>query len=94
MTVPSLEASDKAAWAALPDPARAHAVLGPGHRNDVRALAISSDDLLIASVANGEVKVWNRRTGKCVRTISETGYGLCCTWLPGDKHVSRRLAMR
>lgn len=59
----------------------------PGHRTDVRALAVSSDDTLIASAANGSVKIWNRLTTKCVRTMEEGGYALCCEFLPGDRHV-------
>lgn len=83
-SLPSPEAS-KEIVAATP-PARLHAIRMQGHRTDVRALAVSSDDQLVVSASNGEVKIWNRRTGRCLRTM-ETGYALCCQWLPGDKHV-------
>ncbi|KAK6352265.1 hypothetical protein TWF730_009096 [Orbilia blumenaviensis] len=58
----------------------------PGHRTDVRALSLSSDDSLLASASNGSLKIWNVRTGTCVRTF-ECGYALCCAFLPGDKIV-------
>lgn len=57
-----------------------------GHRSDVRAVCISSDDLLIATVGKGEAKVWNARTRQCVRT-SLCGFGLCCAFAPGDRHL-------
>jgi U3 small nucleolar RNA-associated protein 12 len=59
---------------------------GAGHRSDVRALALSSDDALCASVSAGCVKVWNPATGACMRTM-EAGYGLCALFAPGNKHV-------
>ncbi|KAM0754199.1 WD40 repeat-like protein [Meredithblackwellia eburnea MCA 4105] len=57
-----------------------------GHRSDVRALAVSSDDVLLASASTGAVKIWNIKTTKCIRTL-ECGYALCCTFLPGDRHL-------
>jgi len=64
----------------------------PGHRNDIRSICLSSDDNLVASVSNGQLKVWNRRTLNCVRTIEDVGYGLCAEFLPGDHHVSSSYA--
>jgi len=58
----------------------------PGHRTDIRALSISSDDKMLASAANGSLKIWNIRTSTCIRTF-ECGYALCCAFLPGDKVV-------
>lgn len=60
---------------------------GPGHRSDVRALALSTDDSLCLSTSNSGVKVWNPRTGACLRTISEVGYGLSAVFAPGNKHA-------
>jgi U3 small nucleolar RNA-associated protein 12 len=57
-----------------------------GHRNDVRALALSSDDRMLASASSGGLKIWNVRTQNCLRTL-ECGYALCCAFLPGDKIV-------
>lgn len=67
-----------------PDYNRALAVELPGHRTDIRALSISSDDKMLASAANGSLKIWNIRTQACIRTF-ECGYALCCAFLPGDK---------
>ena len=63
----------------------------PGHRNDIRALALSSDDRMLASAssgksANGGLKIWNVRTQNCLRTL-ECGRALCAAFLPGDKIV-------
>lgn len=60
----------------------------PGHRSDVRAAALSTDDSLLATVCSaGQLKVWNVRTGRCVRTLAVSAYALCVTWLPGDRYV-------
>lgn len=58
----------------------------PGHRSDIRALAISSDDRMLASASAGLLKIWNVKTQSCLRTL-ECGQSLCCTFLPGDKIV-------
>jgi U3 small nucleolar RNA-associated protein 12 len=65
---------------------RALAVELPGHRADIRALALSSDDRMLATASNGGLKIWNIRTRGCIRTF-ECGYALCCAFLPGDKVV-------
>ncbi|KAI1490605.1 WD domain-containing protein [Biscogniauxia mediterranea] len=70
----------------VPDYERALSVDIPGHRTDIRALALSSDDRLLASTSNGSLKIWSMLTQKCGKTI-ECGYALCCTFLPGDKLV-------
>ncbi len=59
----------------------------PGHRTDIRALALSSDNALLASASRNELKVWNVSTRRCLQTIS-TGFGLCCSFLPGDRLLS------
>lgn len=55
-----------------------------GHRSDVRACALSSDDTQLITAANGSTKVWNVRSGACLRTI-ECGYGLCAAFAPGNR---------
>lgn len=70
----------------LPDYMRPLSVELPGHRADVRSLALSSDDKMLASASNGSLKIWNVRTRSCIRTF-ECGYALCCSFLPGDKIV-------
>ncbi|RLL95487.1 hypothetical protein CFD26_102926 [Aspergillus turcosus] len=58
----------------------------PGHRTDIRSIALSSDDRMLASASNGSLKIWNVRTQSCLRTL-ECGYSLCSAFLPGDKIV-------
>jgi U3 small nucleolar RNA-associated protein 12 len=58
----------------------------PGHRTDIRSLALSSDDRMLASASNGSLKIWNVRTQTCLRTL-DCGYSLCSSFLPGDKIV-------
>jgi U3 small nucleolar RNA-associated protein 12 len=58
----------------------------PGHRTDIRSVALSSDDRMLATASNGSLKVWNVRTQSCLRTL-ECGYALCSAFLPGDKIV-------
>jgi U3 small nucleolar RNA-associated protein 12 len=70
----------------LPDYARPLSIELPGHRADIRSLALSSDDRMLASASNGSLKIWNVRTRNCIRTF-ECGYALCCSFLPGDKIV-------
>lgn len=65
---------------------RALSVEMPGHRTDIRSLALSSDDRMLSSASNGSLKVWNVRTQTCLRTL-ECGYALCSAFLPGDKIV-------
>jgi len=46
----------------------------PGHRSDVRAMALSPDDTLLASAdSSGILKIWNVRSGRCVRTFTGCG---------------------
>ncbi|KAI4145300.1 MAG: hypothetical protein LQ340_006332 [Diploschistes diacapsis] len=69
-----------------PDYERTFAVNMPGHRTDIRAMSLSSDDRMLASASNGNLKIWNVRTQTCIRTL-ECGYALCSAFLPGDKIV-------
>lgn len=62
---------------------RQYSVELAGHRADIRALSISSDERMVASASNGSLKVWNVRTHNCIRTF-ECGYALCASFLPGD----------
>ena len=70
----------------MPDYSRTLSVELPGHRADIRALSLSSDDRMLASASNGGLKIWNVRTSTCIRTF-ECGYALCVAFLPGDKIV-------
>ena len=53
-----------------------------GHRTDIRSMDISDDGKLLSTASNGELKVWNLTTKKCIRTFS-CGYALCSQMLPG-----------
>ncbi|KAJ2086741.1 beta transducin [Coemansia sp. RSA 986] len=70
----------------LADPSIVCAVEMPGHRSEPRALALSSDNELIASAANKSLRVWNAQTGSCIRTL-ECGTALCASFLPGDQFI-------
>ncbi|KAK0654389.1 WD repeat-containing protein 3 [Lasiodiplodia hormozganensis] len=85
-SVPTKERTKKASKDEPPEYSRSYSVELPGHRADVRSLALSSDDRMLASASNGSLKIWNIRTKQCLRTL-ECGYALCCAFLPGDKIV-------
>ncbi|CAM9454408.1 unnamed protein product [Scytosiphon promiscuus] len=57
-----------------------------GHRSDVRAVAISSDGSMVASVSHGLAKAWSSRTRQCVRS-APCGFGLTVAFAPGDRHL-------
>lgn len=61
-------------------------ILQHGHHTEVRAVAFSSDNLAIASGSGDTVKLWNRNTFACLRTIS-ADYALCTCFVPGDRHI-------
>ncbi|KAK4629458.1 hypothetical protein CLAFUW4_08391 [Fulvia fulva] len=82
----SHRAQEKTGSREAPDYSRSLAVELPGHRTDVRTLALSSDDRMLASASAGALKVWNLRTQSCLRTL-ECGQALCSAFLPGDRMV-------
>ncbi|TFY83811.1 hypothetical protein EWM64_g192 [Hericium alpestre] len=53
-----------------PEASRLYVLDLPGHRTDIRALALSSDDNLLASASNGSLKIWNMRTTAWDRHIA------------------------
>lgn len=63
------------------------AIMHPGHHSEVRSLAFSSDGLSIASGSSDSLKLWNRRSLACIRTVEQTGHILCLCFVPGDRHV-------
>ncbi|KAL7749168.1 beta transducin [Sorochytrium milnesiophthora] len=67
-------------------PTKTNSIELPGHRGDIRAVTLSSDDEMLASVGGGMVKVWNTRTGSCIRSM-ECGYALCCLFVPGNRYL-------
>lgn len=66
--------------------ALAYSITLPGHRSDIRSLALSSDAALVLSGSSDGAKIWNASTSAPIRTL-EGGYVTCCTFIPGDKHV-------
>ncbi|KAF8631619.1 hypothetical protein AX15_002361 [Amanita polypyramis BW_CC] len=70
-----------------PEASRVYSVNIPGHRTDVRTLCLSSDDQLLASASNGQLKVWNLKSLACIRTM-ECGHAICSVFLPGDRHIA------
>lgn len=85
-SVPTKQKEETSKSEEPPDYNRTFSVEMPGHRTDVRALCLSSDDRMLASASNGSLKIWNIRTQSCIRTL-ECGYALCAAFLPGDKIV-------
>ncbi|KNZ61285.1 hypothetical protein VP01_1426g3 [Puccinia sorghi] len=83
MSIPRPSTSTK--WESL-EAENLYKVVLPGHRTDIRTVCLSFDDQLLASGSNGSLKVWNLKTQKCIRTM-ESGYVLCGTWLPGNRHI-------
>uniref|UniRef100_A0A336KWX1 CSON000766 protein n=1 Tax=Culicoides sonorensis TaxID=179676 RepID=A0A336KWX1_CULSO len=77
----SLNYKDKNAEAALLRSISLH-----GHHTEVRTVAFSSDNLAIASGSGDTVKLWNRNTTACLRTVT-ADYALCTCFVPGDRHI-------
>lgn len=61
-------------------------IMAHGHRTDVRAVCFSSDNLAFVTVSGDSVKLWNRPTLACLRTVL-CGYALTVTFVPGDRHL-------
>ncbi|GBP40536.1 WD repeat-containing protein 3 [Eumeta japonica] len=60
----------------------------PGHNKDPRCVALSSDNLAILSASADAIKLWNRPSQVCIRTIPvPSGRPLCLCFAPGDRHA-------
>lgn len=57
-----------------------------GHHSEVRVVTFSSDNLALVTGSADSVKLWNRSSTTCLRTIS-TGYVNTLCVVPGDRHV-------
>lgn len=84
--IPTRESTKKSNSDEQTDYIRTFSLDMPGHRTDIRSIHLSSDDRMLASASNGALKIWNVKTGSCLRTL-ECGYALSCSFLPGDKIV-------
>ncbi|KPJ02709.1 WD repeat-containing protein 3 [Papilio xuthus] len=61
----------------------------PGHQKEPRCVAISSDNLAIISAAADSIKLWNRTSQACIRTIPvPCGRPCAVCFLPGDRHAA------
>lgn len=58
-----------------------------GHRSNVKVLAFSSDNLAIYTGGSESVKMWNRKTLHCIRTVETPNPVQCLCVVPGDRHV-------
>ncbi|KAK0303305.1 beta transducin [Friedmanniomyces endolithicus] len=85
-TLTTQRAQQKAQAKDAPECNRSLALDIPGHRTDIRSLALSSDDRMLASASAGQLKIWNLKTQSCLRTL-DCGQALCSTFLPGDRIV-------
>ncbi|KAM8976599.1 WD repeat-containing protein 3 isoform 2-T2 [Pelodytes ibericus] len=74
------------AAAGLAESARGSRLTIAGHRSDVRTLSFSSDNIAMLSASAEAVKIWNRSTLQCIRTMP-CEYALCSLFVPGDRHV-------
>ncbi|KAJ3662774.1 hypothetical protein Zmor_007103 [Zophobas morio] len=61
-------------------------IIHQGHHSEVRAVSFSNDNLAIVSGSAEAIKMWNRPSQACLRTVS-TGYILSTIFVPGDRHV-------
>ncbi|CAG5031848.1 unnamed protein product [Parnassius apollo] len=60
----------------------------PGHQKEPRCVAISSDNLAVLSAAADSVKLWNRTSQACLRSIPLAGGRPCSAcFAPGDRHA-------
>ncbi|KAG5679887.1 hypothetical protein PVAND_009424 [Polypedilum vanderplanki] len=69
-----------------PEPLLLHSISQQGHHTECRSICFSSDNLAIASGSGESLKLWNRNTLSCLRTV-ETDYILSTCFVPGDRHV-------
>ena len=58
----------------------------PGHRTDVRALCFSSDKIALASASGESLKIWNRGSQNCIRTMA-CDYALAILFATGDRNL-------
>ncbi|XP_058824102.1 WD repeat-containing protein 3 [Topomyia yanbarensis] len=68
------------------EPIALHTIRQQGHLSEVRSVTFSSDNLAIASGSAESLKLWNRASQSCLRTV-ETGYVVSTCFVPGDRHV-------
>lgn len=70
-----------------PEPELLRTLQSQGHSSEVRTVCFSADALAIATGDGDSLKLWNRESMRSIQTIPDTGYALCCSFVPGDRHV-------
>eukprot|EP00962_Isochrysis_galbana_P010556 scaffold2921_cov124-Isochrysis_galbana.AAC.4 len=58
-----------------------------GHKAEPRAVALSGDDAMVASVSDGEARVWSLGTRQCTRSLG-CGYGLSVAFVGSNQFVA------
>jgi len=58
-----------------------------GHRSNVKVLSFSSDNLALFTGGSESVKMWNRKTLNCIRTVETISPVQCLCVVPGDRHI-------
>ncbi|XP_060519721.1 WD repeat-containing protein 3 [Cylas formicarius] len=61
-------------------------IIRPGHHTEVRRVAFSHDNSAIVSGGGDSVKIWNRPSQVCLRTV-KTGNVSCVAFVHSDRHV-------
>ncbi|XP_023014456.1 WD repeat-containing protein 3 [Leptinotarsa decemlineata] len=61
-------------------------IVNQGHHSEIRSVSFSSDNLAIVSGSGESLKLWNRPSQACLRTVT-TEYVLSTVFAPGDRHV-------
>lgn len=68
------------------DVTKVGALFIPGHRTDVRALCFSSEKIALASASGESLKIWNRGSQNCIRTMA-CDYALAILFATGDRNL-------
>lgn len=58
-----------------------------GHRSNVKALSFSTDNLAIFTAGAESVKMWNRKSLDCIRTVTTPNFVQCLCVVSGDRHI-------
>ena len=68
------------------DPILRRSITQLGHQSEVRAVSFSSDNLAMVTGSGDSVKLWNRNSLACLRTV-QTAYVISLALVPGDRHA-------
>lgn len=68
------------------EPEKVASVDLPGHRSEVKVVAISSDSKMVLSASAESIKIWNSESGACVRTL-ECENVLCAQFIQSNEYI-------